>query len=479
MKRIALLLLLTGAQDRATKLDVGGRADDVVIEDVTGDGTPDLVVQSGADLRFFHYKNGGFGAQPDAILRLQPTTFLWCFAKFGDVPTRAVTVMGSRGIARYLPGKDAPQDLIVCPNLFDGQRGDTKLAGHVRFMRDLDGDGLDDALLFDHDTVLVFPQRKGDKPDFRLIQRLDIPIETVLNLGWAPQMKVLEATTVPMLAFGDLNADKRTDISYYKNEAIGVFFQREDGRFTTEDPKDLAAKKQKPRNTFLKFEVPPAIKDLNGDGLPDIALVYPSKGKVQIYYNQAGRTDFTTPDETLQIEKSWSTGIYVTDLDGDGTHEIVMGIVRQLDLVSGIEVFTTKKIGLELNVYRQRGRGLFTNEPVSTLSFTIPYTFQASRESVQVDLTFRPNFDADLDGDGRRDLLVENGPTAFSVHPGTKEGLISPKAGFDIRLDPPKNVAFTKITAADFNGDKKSDLVIRYRTVDEQRKDEIEIILSK
>ncbi len=462
------------------KLDVGGLADDVVTEDVDGDGSPDLIVQSGRDLRVFTFKNGTFNVQPDSILSLGPTAFLWCFAKYADHPTRLVTVMGSRGIARHAAAttgfEAVAQDLIVHPNLFDGNRGDNKTPAHVVFMRDLDGDGLDDAMLYDKAQMLIFPQRKEG---FRLRQRIAIPIETVLLLGWAAQMRTVESTAVPMLAIGDINGDKRVDIAYYRNEAVGVFYQAEDGTFTPADPKDLAAKKQKPRNTFLKFEVPPTIKDLNGDGIADIAVSYPSKGKVHLFYNRSGRTDFTTPDEILETAKSWTTGIVVADLDGDGTPEIVMGVVHQLDISSGLEVFTTRKVPLELKVFRQRGKGLFTNEPVTMLTFSVPYTFQATRDNVQIDMTFRPNFDCDLDGDGRRDLLVEHGAAAFSVHPGVAKDLIAADSAYDIALDPPKNVAFTKIYAADFNKDKKTDLIVRYRTVDDQRKDEIEIKLSK
>ena len=169
----------------------------------------------------------------------------------------------------------------------------------------------------------------------------------------------------------------------------------------------------------------------------------------------------------------------MTDLDGDGKPEIVMGIVRQLDIISGIDVFTTKKITLELLTYRLRESTLFTNEPVSSLSFQVPYTFQATRENVQIDLTFRPNFDCDLDGDGRRDLLVENGVAAFSVYPGVAGTLVADKPGYSVDLKPPENVAVTKLFSADFNRDRKSDLILRYRCVDKQQHDEIEVKMSK
>jgi hypothetical protein len=483
MRPLALVLLLAAAPAAGTKLRIGDRADAAAAEDLNGDGFPDLVVQSGLDLRVFHFRRDeGFRPDADAVLRLDPRTFLWCFARFGDAKTRCIATTTSRGIHRYVAADGAflklPEDLVIHPSLFEGACGEGKAPAHVRFMQDLDGDGLDDALLFTSDEILYLPQRtSGGRPSFRLKQRIDIPIESVLFLGWAPHMKVIETVQVPLLAFADLNGDKRTDIGYYRDEAIGMFTQKEDGSFDSADPRDLATKKRKPRNTYLKFEAPPRIGDLNADGLADIAITYPSKGRVQVYFNRAGRTDFTTPDDTLEID-GWSTGIYAVDLDGDGKVEIVMGVVRKFGIMGGIDLFTTKKVKLELLVFKLRENGRYTNDPVQSLEFSIPYTLQASRESVQLDLVFRPNFEADLDGDGRRDLLVEKDGRAFSVYPGVADKFIADKPDREVGLDVPANVAFMRASAWDFNGDRKSDLVVRYRVVD-QKKDEVEVILSK
>jgi hypothetical protein len=67
------------------------------------------------------------------------------------------------------------------------------------------------------------------------------------------------------------------DIAYYKEEAIGIFRQQADGTFHVGESRDLSEKKRRPRTRFLQFDVPPRVADFNGDGLLDVALVYPRR----------------------------------------------------------------------------------------------------------------------------------------------------------------------------------------------------------
>jgi hypothetical protein len=95
--------------------------------------------------------------------------------------------------------------------------------------------------------------------------------------------------SVPLLSFGDTDGDRRIDIAYYKEEAIGVFRQKDDGTFLVTESRDLTAgKKQKRGNKFVKFDVPPRVADFNGDGLLDVALIYPIQGRVNVYYGTPG-----------------------------------------------------------------------------------------------------------------------------------------------------------------------------------------------
>jgi len=473
-----------GAQDySSTPLACGDRADTFLAEDVDGDGRRDLVVQSGLDLRFFVLGPGGFPAAPTFSLRLDATTFLWTLASFADHPKASVVTMSSRGIHRYVRADGGfaprPQDLVIHPNIFEGSVAADQAPLHLDFMPELTGDGLRDAVLFAAGEILVLTQRKdaAGRPDFRLAQKLPLPIDSGLQLSWGPHQTVREVTSVPVIAYGDFNGDKRVDISYYLDESIGTFFQQPDGRFAAADERAVGEKRKR-RNTFLRFEVPPQIVDLNGDGLLDVVVVYASKGRTHVYMNRDGKTDFSNPDAVLRVEDGWSTGAYVKDLDRDGTSEIIMGIVRKFGILGGLEVFTSKKIDLELHVFRFDAKaGTYNTQPVQQIPFRIPFTFQATRDSAQVDLTFRPNFDADVDGDGRIDLIVERDAQTLDVYKGTATGFTD-KPALAISYRPPADVATTQPFIADFNGDGRSDFIMRY-VMGDRRKHQVEVLISR
>ncbi len=466
-------------------LEIGDRADAIVAEDVNGDGRTDLIVQSGLDLRFFLSRgNEGLQAAPDITLRLMANTFLWTLAKLCDDTGPSILTATSRGIHRYrrvnadfLP---MPEDLVVHPSIFDGTLAPGRSPVNLAFMPDLNSDGLRDAVLFARGEALVMRQHRdgAGRPEFRLAQKLPIPIDSGLTMFFGPHQQVRELTSVPVIAFGDLNGDALPDVSYYQDDAIGMYFQTKEGRFTTENPVALGEKRKR-RSSYLKFEVPPQIVDLNGDSLLDVVVVYASKGRTQVYMNRGGHLDFSNPDAVLKIAEGWSTGAYAKDLDRDGKMEIVMGVVRKFGLMGGIDVFVSKKINLELHVFRyDTTTNTYPAEPVQQLKFSVPYTFQATRESANIDLTFRPTFDADIDGDGKMDLLVEKGMAALAVYYGDKEKGFGDTAGATIALNPPSDCASMTSFVADLNGDKRSDLVLKYLRL-EAKRHVVEVKLSK
>ena len=201
---------------------------------------------------------------------------------------------------------------------------------------------------------------------------------------------------------------------------------------------------------------------LNNDGLLDLAVIYPSKGRVQIYYGREGRKDFSQPDTLLNVSDGWTTGIHNEDLNGDGKLELVMIVIRKFGIAEGINAFLSGKVDVELHLYPMQESGEYAKDPVQELRFTIPYALQVTQESATIDLVFRPNFQGDYNGDGLKDLIIAGDPTTLWIYPGVPDRLIARKPSGTIKMSAPKGATHTIPFVADFNGDSVSDLVLTH-----------------
>ncbi len=477
---LAALLALQDPQYDTTVLETGTYAHTIEARDLNGDGKLDLVIQNGRDLQFFFQKDGTYTTKPQQVVRLSPQVFLWTFGMLDGNKYPAIFAAGSRGIqAISFDGAQygVPRDLVVHPSMFEGVVAENHAPLFSDFAPDLDKDGRSELLLFQEDEIFVLKQYPGG--DFRCIQKLPVPMDSAMAVPWAPHQKLTEKISVPLLSFGDTDGDGRTDIAYYREESIGVFRQLEDGSFASGQSKDLTAdKKKKKGNRFLQFDVPPRVADFNGDGLLDVALIYPSKGRVHVYYGRPGRNDWTQPDQVMNVADGWSTGIYLEDLGNRGKLDLVMGVVRKFGISEGIQVFLSGKVDLELHIYPMQADGHFSKDPVQELKFPIPFSFHVTRDSASLDLVFRPNFRGDFNKDGLRDMLVRVDEKTLKIYPGVKDRIIHNEPSGTILMNPPDGVSTTEPFVMDLNGDGVSDLILKHILVNPPRH-VLELKLSK
>jgi hypothetical protein len=475
-----LLLLAQDPQYDTLMLETGGRADTIVTPDLNADTFPDLVIQSGRDLHVFLFEKGrGFTAQPQQTLRLDPSVFVWCLGTLGGQKFPALLTQGSRAIQahpfdgqRFGPAKD----LVVHPTLFEGLIAEGKPPVYIEFAPDLGGAGRSDLILYEKDDLLLMRPDEGGR--FRCWQRFPVSAECSMAIPWASHMKLAEVAAVPILAWGDMDGDGRTDLVCYRDEALGVFRQGPDGHFAGLENRDLTREKnlRKPRR-LMSFEIPPRIADFNGDGLLDVALVYPSKGRVHVYFGRAGRTDFTQPDQIFEVADGWSSGIYTEPLASPKKIDLIMGVVRKFGITGGIQAFLSGKVEIELHIYAMQDTGRFSKDPVQELKYSIPYTFHVTRDSMNLDLVFRPNFKGHFTKDGRRDMLVAESEKTLRIYPGVPDRYISDTPKGTILMNPPEGVSYTEPFMADFNQDGISDLVLRHVLTPE--KQAVELKLSR
>lgn len=479
---VLLLAALLAAQDpnyETIPLETGQFTHHIEARDLNGDGKLDLVIQNGRDLQIFLQKDGTYTPKPQLVLRLDPTVFLWTFGTLDGQKLPTVFTAGSRAV-QAIPfdgvAFGAPRDLVVHPSLFEGVVADGHAPLFTNFAPDLDGDGRSDVLLFQEDEIFVMKQLAGG--EFRCLQKLPVPMDVATLVPWAPHQKLTQTVGVPLLSFGDTDGNKRTDIAYYREESIGIFRQQADGGFLAADSKDLAVDKKRRRNRFVQFDVPPKVADFNGDGILDVALIYPSKGRVHIFYGRPGRNDWSTPDQPIVVSDGWSTGIYLEDLSSRGKLDLIMGVVRKFGISEGIQVFLSGKVDLELHIHPMQADGRFSKDAVQELKFAIPFSFQVTRESASLDLVFRPNFQGDFNKDGLRDMLVRVDEKTLKIYPGDKTRVIANEPTGSITMNPPEGVSTTEPFVADLNGDGVSDLILKHVLVN-PAKHVLELKLSK
>jgi hypothetical protein len=347
---------------------------------------------------------------------------------------------------------------VVHPTIFEGRTSGTKPPLHLDFMPDLDGDGFSDLLFFARDRLLVFFQDSGE---FRLKQKIAVDIESTMMAFFGPQRRALESTKVPTLVVGDIDGDKRADLVFFKDDALTVHFQRDSGAFDAGKRIALTQKRPKRRRHYIQFEVPPRIVDIDGDGLLDIALTQPTKGRVHLYVSTPGRADYTVPDQEVRIADSLSGGTEFRDFDGDGRRDLIMWSVPKPGITGVIEAFISRKIAIELYLFRTGADGRVEQPAKQQLSFSIPFTAKLTREAGSVELEFEPNFDGDFNRDGCLDMLAMN-EGRLQVWFGSKTTLLEARPRAVVPTAKPASASFTRAIVREMNGDGKADIVLRH-----------------
>jgi Concanavalin A-like lectin/glucanases superfamily/FG-GAP-like repeat/IPT/TIG domain/FG-GAP repeat len=180
-----------------------------------------------------------------------------------------------------------------------------------------------------------------------------------------------------------------------------------------------------------------AIADLDGDGYPDIAVTSRPNGTVTVYRNLGLGGTITSNSFAPAVVLTGITDalrLKIGDIDGDGKPDIVVADWYN-DEVSVLRNLTT-------------GPGITAN------SFAAPVSFPTGGWANNVAL-------GDLNGDGKLEVIVENQlPSLFSVFnnastPGTiNSGSLGPRIDFTSGYNP------DDAAIGDLNGDGRADLVL-------------------
>jgi hypothetical protein len=182
-----------------------------------------------------------------------------------------------------------------------------------------------------------------------------------------------------------------------------------------------------------------AIGDLDGDGKPDLAVANSGANTVSVYRNTSTSGSITTSSFASRVAfttGSFPTHVAIGDIDGDGKPDLV---------VSNQSSFNISVL-----------RNVSTSGSITTGSFQSHVTFAAGAgQKVAI---------ADIDGDGKPDVVVANGVSnTVSVLRNTSTSGSITTGSFAAQVALNVNSVPLSVTIGDLDGDSKPDLAVTRR----------------
>ncbi|QEH32331.1 FG-GAP repeat protein [Aquisphaera giovannonii] len=460
----------------------GSRPLSVAMEDVNGDGLPDIIVANGSANRVSVLLNTttpgatapSFAAQQTFATGTSPRRVTAADVNGDGLPDIVVANRSSANVSVLLNTTAAG---ATTPSFAAQQTFAVGTAPYAVAAADLNGDGKPDLVAANYNSGSVsvllnttaagattpsfaaqqtfstgaIPQglaiadiNSDGKPDVAITNKSSKALSVLLNttatnattLTFAARQSFATGTAPYAVTAADLNGDGRPDL------VVSNFASSSDSVLLNTTAPGATAPSFAGQQTFSVGTNPydVAIADLNGDGLPDLVNALFSANAVSVILNTTSHAESTTagvPSPSFPRSGTFSTGsspyaAKAADLNGDGLPDIITAN------------FATNSVSVLLN----------TGTPgASTPSFAAGQSF--STGSIPADMAV-----ADVNGDGLPDLVVANyGTTSVSVllnttTPGATTLTFSANQTFAAGVRP------ISVAMADLNGDGRPDVLV-------------------
>ncbi len=430
-----------------TSIPVGQQPSSVAAVDLNGDGRPDLVAANYFDDTVSVLLGDGGGTfRPQQTF---PAGFGSAAAAVADVngdgrPDLVVANLGE-GTVSVLPGNgdgsfEAPGDVRVGRGPGGVAAADINGDGHLDVVTANTGEGTVGVLLGNGDgsfqeqtsyalgggprSVAAADVNGDGRPDLVAANYYDGTVSVLLGNGdgsFRPQQTLPVGKAPASVAVADVNGDRRPDlvVADHDDRAVGVLLGNGDGSFRAEKTFPVSGRP----NTV-------AVADVNGDGRPDLVSVdfaYDKNKSPATVGVLLGNGDGSFRAERTFTVGRGPNGVAVADVNGDGRPDLI---------VANRYPYSDPAEG-SVSVLLGDGDGTFRAEK--------PIPVGANPRAVAV---------ADVNGDGRPDLVVANfGDPSLGVLLGNGDGT------FQGQTLIPSGRGPGAVAAADVNGDGRPDLV--------------------
>ncbi len=352
------------------------------------------------------------------------------------------------------------------------------------FSKDINGDGLDDILIFDFKKIHLFIQQESGH---FFQQSLEILPKIQQNDDSATYLE-------KQLYHADLNGDQKVDLITVIDDGLLIYPQNQQGAFLQQPVKIQLPINVSARNWWeirgadgesadqsaLSHRTIDKIVDINNDKVPDLLVrlsmsegVLDRQNDYEIYSGKInnGITSFSAkPDSIIQSDGT-SIELKLIDLDGDNHFELML---QSLDIGISqiIGALISGSIDQDVDIFKMDENSLFDEDSNVNKEVDLKFSLSSGKSGapvVQVE---------DFNGDGLKDLMFSSGKKKLKIYLGTTRKRLFKRRPVKHKVLLPADGNY--LETRDLNKDGKQDIIIRYGRQDEEAlKNKVVILISQ